>query len=168
MRGLSKSEIISARYEKELKVRKSNLQNVRIEYAKEQEKLSDLRAEVVRSIQGESVYSKEMLAGLVNEVDAKVKELEAVLKEAEREVEEKESLIKELCDSYDEIMSWSELYDSASIEQKKMIVNAMITRIDVFNGYELNVEFNFNIQQFFEGIAEESEEESLIIQPKTA
>ena len=70
-----------------MKGRKSNLQNVRAEYAKEQEKLSDLRAEVVRSIQGESVYSKEMLAGLVNEVDAKVKELEAVLKEAEREVD---------------------------------------------------------------------------------
>lgn len=70
-----------------MKVRKSNLQNVRAEYAKEQEKLSDLRAEVVKSIQGESVYSKEMLAGLVNEVDAKVKELEAVLKEAEREVD---------------------------------------------------------------------------------
>ena len=170
MRGLSKSEIISARYEKELKVRKSNLQNVRIEYAKEQEKLSDLRTEVVRSIQGESVYSKEMLAGLVNEVDAKVKELETVLKEAEREVEEKESLIKELCDCYDEIMSWSELYDSASIEQKKMIVNAMITRIDVFNGYELNVEFNFNIRQFFEGIEEEPETEPEIITalPKTA
>lgn len=96
-----------------------------------------------------------MLAGLVNEVDAKVMELEAVLKEAEREVEEKESLIKELCDSYDEIMSWSELYDSASIEQKKMIVNAMITRIDVYNGYELNVELNFNIQQFFEGMVYE-------------
>ena len=111
-----------------------------------------------------------MLAGLVNEVDAKVMELEAVLKEAEREVEEKESLIKELCDSYDEIMSWSELYDSASIEQKKMIVNAMITRIDVFNGYELNVEFNFNIRQFFEGIAEEEEPgiETSAILPKTA
>ena len=110
-----------------------------------------------------------MLAGLVNEVDAKVKELATVLKEAEREVEEKESLIKGLRDSYDEIISWSELYDSASVEQKKMIVNAIITRIDVFNGYELNVEFNFNIRQFFEGIAEEeSEAEKTAALPKTA
>ena len=82
---------------------------------------------------------------------------------------EKESLIKELCDSYDEIMSWSELYDSASLEAKKMIVNAMITRIDVYHGYELNVEFNFNIRQFFEGIAEgESEAEKTAALPKTA
>jgi len=61
--------------------------------------------------------------------------------------------------------------DSASIEQKKMIVNAMITRIDVFNGYELNVEFNFNIRQFFEGIAEKEEApviETSAALPKTA
>ena len=44
----------------------------------------------------------------------------------------------------------------------------MIRRIDVYNGYKLNIEFNFNIRQFFEGIAEESEEESLLVQPKTA
>ena len=28
----------------------------------------------------------------------------------------------------------------------------MITHIDVFSGYELNVEFAFDIRQFFEGI----------------
>ena len=42
--------------------------------------------------------------------------------------------------------------ENATIEQKKMIVNSMITRIDVFSGYELNVEFAFDIRQFFEGI----------------
>ena len=69
----------------------------------------------------------------------------------------------------EEIISRSELYDSASLEAKKMIVNAMITRIDVYNGYEPNVEFNFNIRQFFEGIAEEeSEAEKNAALPKIA
>ena len=36
--------------------------------------------------------------------------------------------------------------------QKTMIVNAMIIRIDVFSGYELKVEFAFDIRQFFEGL----------------
>ena len=77
--------------------------------------------------------------------------------------------MKDLSDSYDEIISWSELYDSANLEAKKMIVNAMITRIDVYNGYELNVEFNFNIRQFFEGIAEEGvpNAETTVVLPRT-
>ena len=57
---------------------------------------------------------------------------------------------------YDKIISWLSVYDSASIEAKKMIVNSMIKRIDVYRNYELNVELNMNIHQFFLGM-EESE-----------
>ena len=74
-------------------------------------------------------------------------------------MEETESIpftIKDLNEQYDEIISWSSLYDSASIEAKKMIVNSMIKRVDVYRNYELNVELNMNIRQFFLGM-EESE-----------
>ena len=169
MRGISKDEIIASRYDKELSLRKSNLIKAKADLTKEQEKLSKLKAEVIKSIQGESAYSPELLSGLVNETDVKVRELESLCATAERELAEKQILMKDLSDSYDEIISWSELYDSASFEAKKMIVNAMITRIDVFNGYELNIEFNFNISQFFEGIAEEkSKAEEVVALPKTA
>ena len=66
-----------------------------------------------------------------------------------------EELQAELCRSYDEIISWADLYDSASIEAKKMIVNSMIKRIDVFRDYKLKIEFNFDIKQFFLGIDKE-------------
>ena len=154
MRGISKEEMIASRYEKELSLRKSNLIKAKADLAKEQDKLSKLRAEVIKSIQGESAYSQDLLAGLVNETDAKVRELENFCAKAEQEIAEKQILMKDLGDSYDEIISWAELYDSASIEQKKMIVNAMITRIDVYRDYQLNIEFNFNIRQFFEGVDE--------------
>jgi hypothetical protein len=48
---------------------------------------------------------------------------------------------------YDEIISWSSLYDSASIEAKKMIVNSMIKRVDVYRNYDLIIELNMNIRQ---------------------
>ena len=48
------------------------------------------------------------------------------------------------------------MIDSAPIEAKKMIVNSMIKRVDVYRNYELNVELNMNIRQFFLGM-EESE-----------
>ena len=168
MRGISKNEMIAARYEKQLATRKSALTKARADLAKEQEKLSKLREEVVRSIQGESVYSKEMLAGLVDETDAKVRSLVANCEEAERELESKQVMMKELSDSYDEIISWSELYDSASFEAKKMIVNAMISRVDVYKDYRLEIELNFNIRQFFEGLDEDVSPEPVPALPKTA
>ena len=56
---------------------------------------------------------------------------------------------------YDEIISWSGLYDSASIEAKKMIVNSMIKRVDVYRNYELNIELNMKIRRFFLGMEEQ-------------
>ncbi len=53
---------------------------------------------------------------------------------------------------YEELISFSDLYDSASFEAKKMIVNQLIRRVDVYRGYQLNITFNFNLSQYFEGI----------------
>ena len=97
-----------------------------------------------------------MLAGLAEESEARVQSLKERFDEAQREVESSENLIKDLNVQYDEIISWSSLYDSASIEAKKMIINSMIKRVDVYRNYELNVELNMNIRQFFLG-REESE-----------
>ncbi len=154
IKGVPKSAVISSRYKEELTIRKTNLKRHQSEYAKEIEKLNKLRAEVVKSIQGESAFSQTMLAGLVEESEARVQSLKERCDEAQREVESSENLIKDLNTQYDEIISWSSLYDSASIEAKKMIVNSMIKRVDVYRNYDLNIELNMNIRQFFLGMEE--------------
>ena len=154
IKGVPKSAVISSRYKEELTIRKTNLKRHQSEYAKEVDKLNKLRSEVVKSIQGESAFSQTMLAGLVEESEARMQSLKERCDEAQREVESSENLIKDLNTQYDEIISWSSLYDSASIEAKKMIVNSMIKRIDVYRNYDLNIELNMNIRQFFLGMEE--------------
>lgn len=46
---------------------------------------------------------------------------------------------------------FSDLYDSASFEAKKMIVNQLIRRVDVYRGYQLNITFNFDLTPYIEG-----------------
>ena len=154
IKGVPKSAIINSRYKEELTVRKTNLKRLQSEYAKELEKLNKLREEVVKSIQGESAFSQSMLAGLVEDSEKKCESLKAHCEKAETEVESSKNLIKDLNEQYDEIISWSSLYDSATIEAKKMIVNSMVKRVDVYRNYELNVELNMNIRQFFLGMEE--------------
>ncbi len=43
-------------------------------------------------------------------------------------------------------------YETASFEKKKMIVNCFINRVDVYCGYKLHIDFNFDYQQFLEGL----------------
>ena len=54
---------------------------------------------------------------------------------------------------YNEIISWAELYDTADLETKKMIVNCLIRRIEVYRGYKLHVDFNIDFTQFDLGLA---------------
>lgn len=44
------------------------------------------------------------------------------------------------------VLAWAELYDEASFEKKKMIVNCLIKRVEVFRGYKLKVEFNIDLE----------------------
>ena len=48
------------------------------------------------------------------------------------------------------------IYAGTTIEAKKMIVNSMIKRINVFRNYRFEIEFNFDIRQFFAGIDTEA------------
>ena len=73
------------------------------------------------------------------------------------ELKQSENLQSKLCNRYDDIISWSELYDSATIEAKKTIVNSMIKQIKIFRNYRLEIEFNFDIRQFFIGVDAETE-----------
>ena len=52
---------------------------------------------------------------------------------------------------YDELISYADLYDSANFEAKKMIVNQLIRRVDVYRGYQINISFNFDLTPYIEG-----------------
>lgn len=45
---------------------------------------------------------------------------------------------------------YADLYDSASFESKKMIVSQLVRRIDVYRGYQIHVDFNFDLAQYLE------------------
>ena len=53
---------------------------------------------------------------------------------------------------YDDIISWAEMYDTASLEAKKMIVNCLIRRVEVYRDYKLHIDFNIDFEQFSLGL----------------
>ena len=105
-----------------------------------------------KSIKGESSFSADMLSELISKSEEECKRLFDLCREAEKEVNDTEIILKDLSDSFDELISWAELYDDASFEKKKMIVNCLIKRVDVFRGYKLKIDFNFDFQQFLDGL----------------
>ena len=156
MKGVSKSAIISAQYEKEIREKKKRLVLLRNELAESQRRLDLLKSEIIKCLEGKSSFTSEVLSGMITDGEKDVNERKIAIADSEEDIQCGEETRKRMSERYDVIISWSELYDGATVEQKKMIVNSLITRIDVFSGYELKVEFAFDIRQFFEGIGREA------------
>ena len=65
---------------------------------------------------------------------------------------EGQAMLDALNAQYDDIISWADMYDSASMEAKKMIVSCLIKRVDVYRDYKLHIDFNIDFEQFSMGI----------------
>ena len=152
MKGVSKNDVVMSRYANELEVRKAKCSMLKAAYAKEFENLTILKSEVVKAIKGESSFSADTLSELIAEAEKECGRLFHLCADAEKDVADGESVLKNLSDSFDELISWAELYDEASFEKKKMIVSCLIKRVEVCRGYKLKVEFNIDFEQFMVGI----------------
>lgn len=152
MKAIPKSEVVNIRYKEKMEERKSLLQSVRGEYAKAAADLEALKGEVLKSIRGESTFSKELLGSLIAEAEAKCADLQKSMEGAQAAYDEGKAVLAILNAQYDDIISWSEMYDTASMEAKKMIVSCLIKRVDVYRDYKLHIDFNIDFNQFSGGL----------------
>ena len=125
MRGIPKEQIITRRYEREVVERKNYLQTIQVERDKAQKDLISLKAEILACIKGESVLPKETLAEMITAQEEKLRELDVLYESSYAETEKTAELMDSVSKLYEELISFSDLYDSASFEAKKMIVNAV-------------------------------------------
>jgi len=152
MKAIPKSEVVNIRYKEKMEERKSLLQSVRGEYAKAAADLETLKGEVLKTIRGESTFSKELLGSLIAEAEAKCADLQKSMEGAQTAYDEGKAVLATLNAQYDDIISWSEMYDTASMEAKKMIVSCLIKRVDVYRDYKLHIDFNIDFNQFSGGL----------------
>ena len=64
----------------------------------------------------------------------------------------REAMLDTLNAQYDDIISWADMYESASMESKKMIVSCLIRRVEVYRDYRLHIDFNIDFEQFSAGL----------------
>ena len=143
--------VFRKRYEKENAERKNHLQDLQTQRNKAEKDLLALKTEVLACIKGESVLPRETLAEMITAQEEKLTELENLCEAASEELEKTAELMDKVSRLYDELISYADLYDSANFEAKKMIVNQLIRRVDVYRGYQINISFNFDLTPYIEG-----------------
>ena len=152
MKAVPKSEIVNIRYKEKMEERKALLRSIRAEHTKVSAELNMLKAEVIKSLRGESAFSQDLLGSLISDCETKCLEVQQQLEAAQAAYDEGQAVLASLNAQYDDVMTWADMYDTASIEAKKMIVNCLIKRVDVYRDYKLHIEFNIDFEQFSMGM----------------
>lgn len=152
VRSLSKSEVLGASYAAKMSEQKAIIRKAQREYQKAENDLKGLRNEVVKAVNGESAFPLDLLSSLVKEMEQKCVQLQETYQTAQAEADKNDMLMDELRTTYNQFISWSNIYDTANIQTKKMIVCQLIERVDVFRGYELKVKFSISVEQFILGL----------------
>ena len=79
---------------------------------------------------------------------AAIKACEDALVECRRERENEEAKLDYLSSQYKNISDWAEVFDDASIEEKKMILAKIIERFEVDRHYHLTIHFFVTLSDF--------------------
>ena len=67
------------------------------------------------------------------------------------EMEQKKASMEKVRPMYDMFKGWAEEFRMATIEQKKMIISQVISRIEIGKGYKINITLNMEYEQFCVG-----------------
>lgn len=126
-----------------------------------QKRLSDLSIEVGKCLSGENMFPADILSMSINATKEEMSETDRQLQECDEDLEQNYDMLAKLDYYYQQFITWADEFESASLEQRKMIICQLIQSINVGRGYEISIEFNSSYSQFF-GDDTVTEERSII------
>jgi len=121
------------------------------ELKKYQKQYDKLNEEIANTLIGESFYSPEQLSAAMTAVQQKIDAINQQLEKIYNEMEQKKASVEKVRPMYEMFKGWAEEFRLATVEQKKMIISQLISRIEIGKGYKINITLNIEYEQFCEG-----------------
>lgn len=123
-------------------------QKTTLELERNREQLKKLQLEIGKTLTGDSVYSPEDLTEAIRILKVHIEDGEASLEKLQAEETDCKEGIAAILPAYNQFKSWADEFDTATLEQKKMIACQLFKRIEVGRDYNISVELNMTYQQF--------------------
>lgn len=107
-----------------------------------------LKQEIMKSLAGESSFEADVLQSMLTENREAISAAETALEECRREKDREDARLEYLSTQYQNIKDWAEVFASASVDEKKMILSRIIERIEVDRDYHLTIRFFVSMEDF--------------------
>ena len=133
-----KDKALEKKYKSQVSVYNSNYKKISMEIGK--------------ALVGESAFTADQLSEAINTNQSRVNEKVLEQEKLKNELENKQEAMSKLDYHYNRFLNWADEFQNASPEERKMIACQLIRQVKVRKGYNVNIEFDMNYQQFCEGL----------------
>ena len=127
-------QISNKEYQQKLKLAKA-------EYSKATKELSKWEELMLASIEGTCVFTPGQVKKRMDIAQEKVDGLSKEIEMLQIGMSEAKTISSEILAQHQQLLSWAELFDSASIDEKKVISSQMIKAVTLTRNYGIQIEF---------------------------
>ena len=108
----------------------------------------EYEAEVLKIIRGESKLNADLLNKLYEEAKEKAAQSGQAVFQLEEKLKSSEQMKVALSQQFDNIKTWSDMYDECGTDAKKMILSHIMSAVRVKRDYEVEIDLTVDIEQF--------------------
>ncbi len=151
-RAVNESELIQQQVQETAAQCRQKLRKAQADHSKAMRELTKWENLMLDSIEGTCVFSPEQIKRRMDTVQETVAGLAEQIDALKDQAAESEYAAKEIRESHQRLLSWAELFDTASVEEKKMIASYLIKAVTLTRDYGIEVEFSVSEAQYLGGM----------------
>lgn len=148
IKSTPKDIALEKRYKSEISGYKRKQTKTEKEIDKLKRQVVELSAEIGRSLLGESRFTPDMLSASIDNTNTLLNKKEIELNDIKYKLTNQQIAMGKLDFYYSQFKTWAEEFDNSTMEQKKMIACQLIREINISRGYEIEIVFDINYEQF--------------------
>lgn len=148
MDGAPEEEKYKEILRKQQAAHKASRRKIVMELDKNQKQLEVLQMEIGKTLLGDSLYTPEDLQEAIKVIKQRISKAEGQLEELDSEMNQQKEMVEAVLPAYRRFKSWAEEFDTATLEQKKMIACQLFDRVELGKDYQLTIHMNVTYKQF--------------------
>ena len=149
---IDESVFLKTQTQSSTKQQQQKIKAAKGEYAKAVKELSKWEDLMLASIEGTCVFTPEQVKKRMDGIQETVDKLTREIETLQTDMENSKTLSFEIMTQHQQLLSWAELFDSASIDEKKVIASQLIKAVTLSRNYGIQIEFNISEAQFLNGM----------------
>jgi len=143
-----KDVALERRYRAQIAEYKRKQVKVEKEVEKLKRQVVELSSEIGKSLIGESRFTPDMLSISIENTNQMIHNKESELYDIKDKLTNQQNAMGKLDFYYSQFKTWADEFDASSMEQQKMIACQLIKQVKISRGYEIELEFDINYEQF--------------------